>query len=130
MYKLMVAIDVSGSISSKQVKNFLTEIFWLMKKHKAQVEFLMFDTEIQKKKILKRLSDIDECKKIYGRGGTSFIEVIKYAKKKHAKDLVIFTDGYGDQNEIKNPGVRLWWIVDNDRTNFPIGKVIRVDSYE
>jgi predicted metal-dependent peptidase len=129
-YKLMIAVDVSGSISTEQIQNALIDIFWLMKKYKAEVEFLTFDTTITMKKTLKRLSDIQDCKKVHGRGGTSYLEVIEYAKKRRATLLVIFTDGYGDQDKISNPGVKIWWIVDNTNSDFKIGRVIRVDSYD
>jgi len=127
-YSLMVAVDVSGSVSDKQVHDFLSEVFWLMKKHKARVEYLTFDDGIQMKTTLKTLADIERCRKITGRGGTSYKEVIEHAIKTKTKDLVIVTDGYGDQDSITPPGLRVWWIVDNDHVAFPFGKKVKIDD--
>jgi len=129
-YSAMIAVDVSGSVSSKQVRAFLGEIYWLTKTHKITIDYVTFDDRIHQKVLIKSAADIKKCLVVEGRGGTSYQEVMARAKKTRTKELFVFTDGYGDQNHCEDPGCSTFWIVDNDRTSFPFGKKITVLDYE
>jgi predicted metal-dependent peptidase len=126
-YKACVAIDVSGSISDDNVKEFLGEIKWLFEKNEAEIHWITFDTKITESRILTKGEDVDAIKNVKGRGGTSFKEPVKYALDNDMDDLIVFTDGYGDQTEIHEPSrhLNVWWVT-NGYTEFPWGNVLKI----
>ena len=129
-YSAMIAVDVSGSVSSKQVRAFLGEIYWLTKTHKITIDYMTFDDKIHQRVLIKSAGDIKKCLVVEGRGGTSYQDVMAHAKKTKTKELFIFTDGYGDQHSCEDPKCNTFWIVDNERASFPFGKKITVLDYE
>lgn len=128
--KALIGIDVSGSISDDNIEEFLSEIRYLMADFGAEVEVAFFDTKITDKFLLKDVKDMKQITKASGRGGTSFVDLFEYAKKEKAKEVVVFTDGYGDQDSMeKAPNwMRVWWICNDERPQFPFGKVFRIKS--
>jgi predicted metal-dependent peptidase len=128
--KAMIGIDVSGSISDKNIEEFLSEIRWLMSSCDAEVEVVFFDTAITDKFILKNLTDMQQITKASGRGGTSYEEFFKYANDEKAREVIVFTDGYGDQNSIEKPPswMRVWWVCNDERQSFPFGTEFKIKS--
>ena len=95
---LVVAIDVSGSISDVMVRDFLTEIKGIMDAYTTfNIKVFCFDTEVYNEAdfTADNLYDIHEYE-IVGGGGTSFEAVYEYLKENaiEPKKLVMFTDGY------------------------------------
>ena len=95
---LVVAIDVSGSISEDMVRDFLSEIKGIMDAYTTfNIKVFCFDTEIYNEAdfTADNLHDIHEYE-IVGGGGTSFEAVFEYLKENaiEPKKLVMFTDGY------------------------------------
>ena len=128
--KALIGIDVSGSISDDNINEFLSEIRYLMSDFGAEVEVAFFDTKITDKFLLKNIKDMKKITKASGRGGTSYVEVLQYAEQEKAKEVIIFTDGYGDQGSITGipKWMRLWWICNDERPDFSFGKVFRIKS--
>jgi len=97
---LFVGIDVSGSISDNEYKQFLNEIYSIFKSvNIREAEIVMWENDVTKvipfrngavNKVL------EELKKRKGYGGTALRSFLKYCNKKPAfnKIAVIFTDGY------------------------------------
>ncbi len=129
-FRVMIAIDASGSINDKDLQKFLSEIKWIFKEGGATVDYVTFDTNIHEKKLLRKLRDVEAIKNVGGRGGTSFKEVLQYAQERRAKELIIFTDGYGDQGDCKKPPnwMRVWWACTSENMKFPFGKAIYVKA--
>jgi len=95
---LVVAIDVSGSISEDMVRDFLSEIKGIMDAYTTfNIKVFCFDTEVYNEAdfTADNLYDIHEYE-IVGGGGTSFEAVYEYLKENaiEPKKLVMFTDGY------------------------------------
>jgi predicted metal-dependent peptidase len=130
MMKALIGIDVSGSISDDNIEEFLSEIRYLMSDGNAEVEVAFFDTKITDKFELKKLDDMKQIRKASGRGGTSYAELFEYATKEKAKEVIVFTDGWGDQNSIEVPPkwMRVWWICNQEEQAFPFGQVFRIKS--
>lgn len=88
---LLVAIDVSGSVSDKQVEVALAVINRGFKYGVQQIDVVQFDTELR--------GEVMEFKKakstlaIEGRGGTCFQPIIDYYAKSKYDGLLIITDG-------------------------------------
>ena len=93
-----VAIDLSGSISSKQASNFLGEIGGMMESFAGfKIHVFCFDTEIYNPQQFDsdNLDTIDQYVP-QGGGGTDFDCIFKYLKDEGRvpKRLIVFTDGY------------------------------------
>ena len=91
---LLIAIDVSGSVSSKDLRVFYSIINRFFKYGIESIDVLMFDTEV--KQPVMTMQKAKKKIQIQGRGGTNFQSVIDYFEDRHNKDydgLIIFTDG-------------------------------------
>ncbi len=103
---LLVAVDVSGSIESDDLKNFFSIINRFFSYGVEAIQVLAFDTEIKQEFELKKAV---KSVKIVGRGGTDFQCAIDYYES-HAEyqGLIIFTDGYAYVPKIKSSKQILW----------------------
>jgi predicted metal-dependent peptidase len=120
---IAVAIDTSGSISTAQCKDFLSEIQGIMEAFDSyRIHVFTFDTETYNPQQYDsdNLEDITEYN-IKGGGGTDFDAIFRYLKSAEIepKKLVVFTDGYpcgswGDSNYCDT-----CWIIHGDRNPSP-----------
>jgi predicted metal-dependent peptidase len=95
---VVVAIDMSGSISNKQAQAFLGEIGGMMDAFDGyKVHVFCFDTEIYNPADFtsENLDSIDGYEP-QGGGGTDFDAIFEYLKEvgNVPKRLIVFTDGY------------------------------------
>jgi predicted metal-dependent peptidase len=94
---IAVAIDASGSISEKQLTEFLSEIKSIMDQYKDyRIKVWTFDTEVYNEQDYgPNDGDISQYQ-ITGGGGTDFMCNWDYMKKNDIvpKRLIMFTDGY------------------------------------
>lgn len=92
--KLLIAVDVSGSISSESLSYFYGVINSAFKYGFEAIDVIEFDCGITSVKSLKKkMKDVQ----VIGRGGTSFNEPIMYAHLNNYDGLVILTDGYAPE---------------------------------
>lgn len=128
--KIVIAIDTSGSMSSRELAIILNEIAKIIKTKKTEITIIECDARIHRIYKVKRISNID-CN-LHGRGGTCFSPVIKFLNNdKYYRDslLIYFTDGYGEL-EIPKPLVyRTLWIVFGHHLSVskPYGSKIFID---
>ena len=95
---VVVAIDMSGSISNKQAQQFLGEIAGMMEAFDGyKVHVFCFDTDIYNPQDFtsENMDTIDNYEPA-GGGGTDFDAIFDYLKKvgNVPKRLICFTDGY------------------------------------
>ena len=89
--RILVAVDISGSITSKDLSYFFGVINSAFRYGVTQVDVLQFDVGVRSVQTLKKvLRDVA----VLGRGGTSFQEPVDYAHENGYDGLVILTDGY------------------------------------
>ncbi len=112
--KLLFAVDISGSVSSKALKNAFSILNRFFKYGIEEISTICFDTEIKGE--LLTLKKAKKDIKIYGRGGTNFDAVIDYINKNRDYDgVIIFTDGYAPPPEKpKNRKTKILWLFDNE----------------
>lgn len=120
---VVVAIDMSGSISDKQAQQFLGEIAGMMEAFDGyKVHVFCFDTEIYNPQDFtsENLDTIDTYEP-QGGGGTDFDAIFEYLKKEGnvPKRLICFTDGYpcgswGDPDYCDTT-----WIIHGDKDPHP-----------
>ena len=109
--RVLVAVDVSGSISSSDLSYFYGVVNSAFRYGFTAVDVIQFDAGVRVVQSLKKvLRDVA----VLGRGGTSFQEPIVYAHENGYDGLVILTDGYAPQPILPdNMRCKLVWVCNN-----------------
>ena len=120
---ICVMIDMSGSISERQGRDFISEVKGIMETFEDyRIHIGCFDTEVYNMQMYTadNLEDIADYK-LAGGGGTDFDCFFDYFKKEEIepKKLVVFTDGYpggswGDPNYCDTV-----WVIHGDKNPDP-----------
>jgi len=129
--ELVLAIDTSGSIGSRQLSAFLTEIKSICDVVKPQkVRILYWDTEVCRDEVYLQedLDKLVQSTKPAGGGGTTVGCVPAYMAKHSIKPqaVVVLTDGYlgGSWGEWAVPV--LWCILNNKDARPAVGKYVHI----
>ena len=123
---VVVAIDMSGSISNKQAQHFLGEIGGMMNSFDGyKVHVFCFDTETYNPKDFssENMDLIDEYEPM-GGGGTDFDCIFTYLKDigNVPKRLIVFTDGYPCGSWGDSDYCDTTWVIHGDKNpNPPFG---------
>ncbi len=116
--KLLVAVDVSGSISDASIARFYSVINRMFKYGMEHIDTVQFDYEMGEVRSFKR-----KVKKVtvVGRGGTSYQPIFDYITEHTDYDgLIIFTDGYAERPVLsKKLRTKIAWVC-NNRSNYEI----------
>lgn len=116
--KLLVAVDVSGSVSDEALGKFFRIISRFFKYGIETVDVIQFDTVVGEVMSLKEGSKAVKSKRvaIRGRGGTNFQCVIDYLQEHNTYDgLVFFTDGYADRPFVNFPTrAKILWVTETE----------------
>ena len=126
-----VMIDVSGSISTTMVKNFIRQLKPILKSSKLYVGFFA-DYATKGFIEIKTSSDIDNLKIKRPGYGTNIDAAARAFSKKKSINKIVFTDGdcyecYMPKKDLK--GTNIIWLVYGDVRFKPCcGKVIKVDQ--
>lgn len=110
--KLLVAVDVSGSISTESLRYFYGVINSAFKYGFESIDVIQFDCGI---KLVQNLSKVVREVPVLGRGGTSFQEPIDYAHENGYDGLLVLTDGYAPEPQIPD-GFKagILWVCENE----------------
>lgn len=125
---IVCCFDTSGSMSDSDLKYCMNEVFNIIKSYEGyKVTIIECDAEIQRVYQVRNMNEVET--KMRGRGGTSFIPVIKYINGEKPYDnptkypyagkfkdalMIYFTDGYGDYEIPKPKTYRNLWVVLHD----------------
>lgn len=119
---LLIAVDVSGSVSSSSLSQFFSIINRFFKNGIEKLDVLQFDHELKNKEPLPFKKARQEVK-VIGRGGTSFQPAADYYCAHPEYDgLIYFTDGIAPIpkfNTKRNIDV-LWILTSKDSYNYNI----------
>ena len=112
--KLLVAVDVSGSISTKTLTAFYSAIARFFKYGVETIDVVQFDS------VLREVTTFDKRPRtveVKGRGGTCFQPIFDYLKTYHDYDgCIIFTDGYADEPRVNFPlKTRVLWVCRSEK---------------
>jgi len=121
---IAMAIDMSGSVSDAETKQFISDVYSVLATIKlASLKLVQFDTRVFAED---KISTSHELMKIEfrGRGGTDVTPVIEWANENKPKVLVVFSDGYFCDPEINCDIPVIWVINNNEEFTVPYGKVI------
>lgn len=110
--RLLVAVDVSGSISTESLRYFYGVINSAFRYGFESIDVIQFDCGVR---AVHSLNKVIKDVTILGRGGTSFQEPIDYAHEGDYDGLVILTDGYASQPHIPD-GFKtgILWVCENE----------------
>lgn len=106
---LLIAVDVSGSVTDRSLSFFFSVINRLFKYGIEKMDVLQFDSKIQREP--EPLKKVRKTVKVMGRGGTSFQPAADYYCAHPEYDgLIYFTDGYAPPPKFntKRPIDVLW----------------------
>ncbi len=114
--RIIAALDISGSMTGKELKNILIELSSIVNNYQGELRVLECDNELRRTYTVKSLKDIK--KPLDHNGATAFSPVFKYIKENNLRDyyLLYFTDGEGEKELLEKPINRntLWIITGNE----------------
>lgn len=124
---LIYFLDVSGSISDKDLLRFNSEVKYIQETLKPQrLTLVQFDTIIQDVKEFREEDPFDEIH-IIGRGGTSFAPVREYIMEHRPTAAIIFSDMWCTPMEPLDEEIPVIWVaIDNQSATVPFGKLIHI----
>ena len=123
MIDIAIAIDASGSIDERMLKDFLSEVQGIMDQFQSyKIHIITFDTAAYNPQTYNSDNLDSICDyEVKGGGGTDFDCIFSYLKDEQIepKRLVVFTDGYpfgswGDENYADTV-----WIIHGNTTVVP-----------
>ena len=114
--KLLVAIDVSGSMSDADIGVGFSIVHRFFAHRVPEIDVLTFDTEVRGP--VQTLRKARRSYEVIGRGGTSFQPVMDYLDAHPGYDgLLIYTDGIAPPpTRPKNRGTRVVWLFSQERS--------------
>lgn len=130
--RIVVAVDMSGSIGGDALNAFLSEVQGICMNAKPEkVDLLYWDTDVAAHEMYtqEQLDKLSSSTKPAGGGGTDVACVSKYLKDNQIKPecVIVLTDGYlnGDWGTWNVPV--LWTIVGGNKVVPPMGTSIYLD---
>lgn len=128
--KLLIAVDVSGSVSRPELNLALSAVNRLFRYGIAQLDLITFDTEVRDQWHSLRRARSEW--QLHGRGGTSFQGVVEYLDQSDPPydGAIILTDGHAPPPTPPRSPTRLLWLI-NSAANYrsqaaalrPLGEV-------
>ena len=132
--RLLVAVDVSGSVPDEDIKKFLAVINRFFKQGIESIEVIEFDSKITTEKPI-ALKQATGSIRVTGRGGTNFQPAIDFYYEHEEYDgLVFLTDGYAATPKLPDDKRHkpLAWILTTNGGNEdnlkPLGPVVRIEG--
>ena len=112
--RLLVAIDVSGSVSNRQVSQALSIINRFFKYGVECIDVIQFDCGLQGD--ILTMKKAQKSLQISGRGGTDFQAPLDFFFENRYDGLIMLTDGYASRPKFPNRfhGNILWMIYNDD----------------
>ena len=130
--RLLVAVDVSGSVPDEDIRKFLAVINRFFKQGIERIEVIEFDSQITTEKPI-ALKQAANGIRVIGRGGTNFQPAIDFYYEHEEYDgLVFLTDGYAPTPKLPDDKRHkpLAWILTaqggNEDNLKPLGPVVRI----
>ncbi len=126
---IVVALDVSGSISDKEIGEFISEIDAIKSQLRARILLVACDSKLAEGApwTFEPWEEFKLPRKFQGGGGTSFVPVMEWAEKRdrHPEVLIYFTDAQGKFPEKEAPFPVIWLV--KGKTPVPWGQRIQLN---
>ena len=131
--KILVGLDISGSISDEEFYQAVKEVLDIVKNYQHEIMIVECDSEIRRTYRVNSAKDLKDRLQI--RGATRFSPVFEYANSQKINLLVYFTDGKGEDKLLTTPkGYKTLWVISGrgDRLSLtePYGAVKKLNRVE
>ena len=131
--EIVVPIDTSGSIGQKELNEFASELVSIAELVQPEaIRILWWDTKVHGEQLFTdNYAQIGSMLKPQGGGGTRVSCVSEYINKKKIKAecVVVFTDGYLENDVVWNiDSPTLWLVTENKHWTPPTGKMVFVNK--
>lgn len=130
--EVIVAIDISASMSEEEVYKIMIEILEISKTRTNKITVIECDNEIRRVYEMKSRNDIK--KRSSNIGSTRFSPVFKYIRDNKLRNhvLIYFTDGVGEKElEVKPLNSNTIWVLTGDEDlslSKPHGAIKRIEG--
>jgi len=126
---IVVALDISGSISNNEINEFMSEVDSIKAQMRARITLLVCDSKLADgcPWLFEPWDEFTMPQKFKGGGGTSFKPVMEWAEEQdEAPSLIVyFTDAQGEFPE-KEPTFPVVWLV-KGKTPVPWGQRVQLN---
>lgn len=132
--QLLIALDISASMSDEEVDKVMVEILAITKNKGAKIKVIECDNEIRSIYDLRTPRDIKP--RTRKNGSTCFNPVFNYIKENNLRNhvLVYFTDGVGEEElKVKPINYKTLWVLtgkENLSLKRPYGEIKRLERAE
>ena len=125
--EVVVAIDMSGSITKEMMQEFLSEVVGILKSYQnVKIRLLTHDTEVHDDYEIESVEEL-KLKQFHGGGGTDHVTLYKYVREKCNTELLIsLTDAYSNfpaTEEVRT----IFAIPEGYGTNPPYGEIVKLE---
>lgn len=108
--KVVVALDISASISEEEFKQAIEEVLSIVRNYDHEITLIECDDVIRQ--LYKVNSEKDIRERRHKGGATKFNPVFEYANHNKVNLLVYFTDGKGEDNlKVIPRGYKILWVI-------------------
>lgn len=119
---MIIASDVSGSISMKELDTAMAETRYIYDTIKPEsLRLISFDTEIRDNEMFKDGDSLPDDFELHGGGGTNVVPVLKYVRDEDPKLCIIFTDGHFTPPTLEHITGDIFWVIKGNK-NFKATK--------
>jgi predicted metal-dependent peptidase len=127
--QITVGLDVSGSISQKDLNAFMAEVRYIKDiLQPRKLRIMSFDTKVRADNTFEEGESIEDFV-AYGGGGTNINPLIKSVRAEEPEIVLIFTDGEFDMPDLSKVHSDMYWIkIGSYKFNPTKGEVIDFDS--
>lgn len=130
---ILLVMDISGSITTGEIRNILKEVFEILKSCEANITIAECDDKVRRVYDIKDLKDIKP--RLDKTGATAFSPLFSYVKEQNLKDslVVYFTDGLGEKElKVKPVNYKTIWVLTGKEKEIslekPYGKVLSLKN--
>lgn len=120
---IVIALDISGSITQQEIEASIREVISISKLVGIEVTIIECDSVIRR--VYRAKSSREIKSKLETKGGTKFSPVIEYMNNKNMKNslLIYFTDGCGEKELSKIPkGFNILWVLSGKNEKISLSK--------
>lgn len=110
--EIIVAIDISGSMTDTELEQIMNEIFGIVRTSEHEITIIECDDKIQR--VYNAKTNKDVRKKTNTKGSTKFSPVFRFMRENNKRNaiLVYFTDGEGERElEVLPFNRRTLWVL-------------------
>lgn len=121
LVQIIIAIDISGSITDKEIDKIMIEVLNIVKNYKSEITIIECDNIIRRVYKVKNKKDVKA--KLETKGGTAFSPVFEYIHNNKLANylLIYFTDGVGeDELTVKPINYKTLWVLTGKEENLSL----------